>query len=292
MRRFALACLPVLVCLAPIRGQSPAEKKETAEYLRRLQVQDGAFVSAPGARVQSLRATSAALQALKYFGGTARDREACGAFVKKCFDKDSGGFTDQPGTGKPDPVMTAVGLIAVVELKLPAEEYVGPGVAFLGKHARTFEEIRMAAAGLEAVGKRPPQADDWLKMLAEMRNEDGTFGKGQALPRYTGGAVAAELRLGGKVEHRDAILKALKYGQRHDGGYGMEGAKSSDLETTYRVLRCFHMLKEVPDVRRLRAFIGRCRAPEGGGYSVVPGIKASVAGTYFAGSILHWIDGK
>src|SRR5262245_62752730 len=60
----------------------------------------------------------------------------------------------------------------------------------------------------------------------------------------TGGAVVAELRLGRAAENKAAVLKALKEGQRPDGGYGKEGAKGSDLETTYRVLRAFHRSEE------------------------------------------------
>jgi prenyltransferase beta subunit len=289
VRRTALACLAALVWLAPVRGQSPEQKKQTVEYLRNLQVKGGVFVPAARNREQSLRATSAALRALKYFSGEPRDKETCADFVKRCFDKASGGFTDQPGRGKPDVVITAVGLMAVVELKMPREPYVGPAVAYLGKNAKMFEEIRMAAAGLEAVGKRPPQADDWLKKLEGMRNEDGTFDKGLAAPRATGGAVVAELRLGGKVEKKDAILKVLRIGQRIDGAYGKAGATTADLETTYRVMRCYHMLGERPDVGRLRRFIARCRNDDGG-YGLTPGTNSTVAATYFAGIILHWLD--
>ena len=289
MRRTALVCVAALLCLATVRGQSPASKRKTVEYLRDRQVKGGVFVPAARNPVQSLRATTAALRALKYFGGEPADRAACVAFVKGCFDRDSGGFTDQPGKGKPDVITTAVGLMAVVELKMPQEAYVGPAVAFLTRNAKTFEEIRMGAAGLEAVGKRPPQADEWLKTLAAMRNEDGTFDKGLAAARATGSAVAAELRLGGKIGNKEAILKALRIGQRHDGGYGKAGAKTADLETTYRVMRCYHMLGEHPDVGRLRRFVFRCRNVDGG-YGVTPGTNSTVAGTYFAGIILHWLD--
>jgi hypothetical protein len=56
-------------------------------------------------------------------------------------------------------------------------------------------------------------------------------------------------------------------------------------------MRCFHMLGDVPDVKKLRGFIARCRNDDGG-YSVTPGpgAKSSVGGTYFAGIILHWLD--
>jgi prenyltransferase beta subunit len=284
----SLAILVLLTAL-PLQGQTPAEKKETIAYLRSLQTTEGGFAPAKGGK-PSLRATSAAIRALKYQGGEVPDRAAARKFVAACFDKASGGFRDQPG-GKPDVTTTAVGLMAVVELKMPVEDYAGPAMNYLGKHAKTFEEVRIAAAGLEAIGKLPPQADDWLKMLAGMRNKDGTYGKGEDLARATGGAVACQLRLGGKVTERDAILKALKAGQRDDGGYGKAGAKTSDLETTYRVLRTFVMLKDRPGEAKLRGFIARCRNADGG-YGVSPGEKSTVGGTYFASIISHWLESK
>src|SRR5437868_7824835 len=48
-----------------------------------------------------LRATAAALRAIKYFKGEPRDTRANAAFVHNCFDSAGGGFADQPG-GKPD----------------------------------------------------------------------------------------------------------------------------------------------------------------------------------------------
>src|SRR5205823_5941183 len=157
-----------------------------------------------------------------------------------------------------------------VELKVSAEPYADAVVKYLGENARDFEQIRIAAAGLDAVGKRPPQAAAWLEQLARMRNPDGTYGKGDERARATGGAVAAVLRLGGKVEHPDNVIKALKEGQRKDGGFGKEGNDQSDLETSYRVMRTFHMLRATPDAGRMRQFIAACRN-DNGGYGVTPG---------------------
>jgi prenyltransferase beta subunit len=293
VRRTALAALAALALLTPARAQSPEQKKATVEYLRSLQTGQGGFAPAMGQDQPSLRATSSALRALKYFGGEPRDRDACARFVNACFNESMGGFTDRPGEGKPDVALTAVGAMVATELKLPAEKYVGPVVDYLGKHARTFEEIRIAAAGLEAIRRRPLQADHWLKQLERMRDKDGTYGTGTGKPRETGGAVAAELRLGGRLtdDRREAVLKALKAGQRPDGGFGKEGEEASDLESSYRVMRAFHMLKEAPDAKKLRTFVASCRNDDGG-YGVAPGQKSSVSGTYYAGIVLHWLDGK
>lgn len=290
MTRRALAIACVFVCLGPAWGQTPEQKKATVAYLRDLQDRDGGF-RPQASDPPGLRASSGALRALKYFGGEPRDRQACARFVARCFDPGSGGFADQPG-GKPDVPTTAVGLMAVVELQMPREKYVGPAVKYLAEHAKSFEDIRIAAAGLEAVGQRPPEADAWLEQVVKMRNADGTYGKGDGLARDTGGAVVVVLRLGSQVESRERVLEALKAGQRPDGGFGKAGAAGSDLETTYRIMRAFHMLKDKPpDVPALRRFIAKCRT-DSGGHGVVPGQPASVGGTYFASIILHWLDEK
>jgi prenyltransferase beta subunit len=297
MRSLGICLLSVQLLLVPARAQSPEQKRATIEYLRGLQMERSGFLPnrpAPGQEKPtqaSLRATTAALRALKYFGGEARDLPACREFVARCFDAATGGFADVPG-GKPDVMTTAVGLMALVELKMPLEKYITPAVRYLGEHTKGFEDIRIAAAGLEAVSKRPPQAEAWLKQLAAMRNPDGTYGKGAGMARDTGGAVVAVLRLGGQLEHKDNVLEALAKGQRSDGGFGKADAKGSDLETSYRVLRAFHMLKaKPPQVDALKEFIGKCRNADGG-YGVAPGTASSVGGTYFASIILHWLAEK
>ncbi len=291
MRRLILVLVSVGVGCHPAWGQTPEAKQATVAFLQALQRPDGGFLPAPATQQEtrsSLRATSAAVQALHYFGGRPRDQARAAQFARKCFDASSGGFADRPG-GKPDVILTAVGLIAVGKLDLPRQDVVDPAINYLVEHAKTFEEIRMAAAGLEAVGKRSSKNAAWLAQLAKLRNADGTFGKGQGQIRATGSAVAAILRLGGTVEYRDHVLQVLKNGQRPDGGYGKEDMAGSDLETSYRVVRSLVMLKAKPaDVAKLRAFIARCRNADGG-YGVTPGQRSTVAGTYFAGTLLHWL---
>src|SRR5207302_3886157 len=102
----------------------------------------------------SLRATSSAVRTLKYLGSDLPNADKCKKFVAGCFDKDSGGFADTPG-GKADVATTAIGLMAVVELGLPAESYHAAAVRYLSDHAKTFDEIRIAAAGFEAIKAQP-----------------------------------------------------------------------------------------------------------------------------------------
>ena len=241
----------------------------------------------------TLRATSAGIRAIHFWGGDLPDTDAARKFVGQLFDKKSGGFVPSAAAdAKPDVYNTAVGLMAAVELKMPLDDIEKPAIAFLGKHAKNFEEIRIAVAGLEAVGKLPPQGKEWLAQLEKMKNADGTWGKGDGGARDTGGTAVAILRLGGKLGDRDAILKAMRAGQRKDGGFGQAGSETSDLETTYRVMRGFMMLKEKPaDSAKVRAFIASCRGADGG-YGVAPGQPSNVGGTYFAGIMLKWMEEK
>src|SRR5206468_3969656 len=201
--RTGCALLFVFLLCQSAPAQISDEKQATIRFLQDLQTPSGGFLAGPEnpkikrPTVPSLRATNAALRALKYFGGQARDLTASARFVESCYDKSTGGFGDRPGA-QPDAITTAVGIMAVVEAKLSTEPYADAVVKYLGDHAKTFEEVRLAAAGLEAIGKPSPKADDWLKQIAAMQNPDGTFGQGRGAARDTGSAVAAILRRGGK----------------------------------------------------------------------------------------------
>jgi prenyltransferase beta subunit len=286
-----------MILLATLAGathaQSPEPKRATVAWLQELQTPDGGFVPAPvDARLDvnpkgGLRATSSALRAIKYFGGTPRNSQAAAHFVQSCFDAESGGFSDQPG-GKPDVFSTAVGMMAASELKLLTPEITTKSVTFLARNAKEFEDIRIAAAGCEAVGKLPPTAEAWRKSLASKANADGSFGTGTGKARATASTVVTILRLGQKLDKPDAILAWLNAGQNADGGFGKDEVSGSDLETSYRVMRCYHMLKSQPDAAKLRDFIAKCRNSDGG-YGVAPGKPSLVSGTYFAAIILHWL---
>jgi prenyltransferase beta subunit len=295
LHRWVVLVVYFAALASPVRSQTAAEKKATIAYLQGLQAPDGGFLpTTPDPKTDraprsSLRATSSAVRALKYFGGEPSDKAACAKFVASCFDKESGGFTDLVG-GKPDVTSTAIGLMAVVEMKIPSDPYVEPAVKYLSTNAKSFDDIRIAAAGLEAVGKHAKVADDWLEQVTKMANPDGTFGKDAGKTRETGSAVVVILRLGGKVENKANVLKALNAGQRGDGAFGKDGTDKSDLESSYRVMRAFMMLKEKPgDVDALKGYIAKCRNQDGG-FGVAPGQPSTVSATYFASIILHWLE--
>jgi prenyltransferase beta subunit len=297
MRRLLTASALMLIAVSSAGAQTSEQRSAAVAYLRSLQTTEGGFMPATPdkdngyKRQPTLRATSGAIRALKYFGGKAKNPEAAARFVQSCFDKATGGFADVP-EGKPDVTSTAVGLMAVVELQPNADAFAPAALAYLGKNARSFEEIRIAAAGLEAVGKEVPEAKAWLATVAKAANPDGTFGKGAGQARDTGSSVVVVLRLGGKSKSWEGVLKAMRAGQRDDGGFGKAEVGTSDLETCYRVMRAFHMLKERPaDSEKLRTFISKCRNPDGG-YGVEPGKTSAIGSTYYAAILLHWLDEK
>ncbi len=301
MRRIVISVFVLSLCTTLASAQTPEQKKATIKFVQDLQVGDGGFVPAPvdGRLDQnpkgSLRATSSALRALKHFGGAANDKKACEKFVQNCFDAQSGGFCDQPG-GKPDVFTTAVGLMAVGELKLPMKNY-SKAIQFLSESAKDFEDIRIAAAGFEAFenagGGKPKVSDPWLPLVKIYGAGMGKRGAREYAsvlvtverldPRFSGNTPA-------KVTAY--VSEVLDERQNKDGAFGKAETHESDLESSYRVMRGYHMFKSKPaKAEALREFVAKCRNSDGG-YGVQPGKPSQVSGTYFASIILHWLNEK
>ncbi len=293
MRRLFTILGLVVLAMPTLRADDDPGIKQTISYVQKLQTSTGGFLTAvpkPNERVAvTLRATSAGVRALHYLGGAAPSGDAARKFVESCWDDAGGGFADLPG-GKADLFSTAVGLMAVVELKMPREKYESASTKFLSDHAQGFEDIRIAVAGLESIQAKSPKTEAWTAEVRKLQNPDGTFGRGAGRARATGGAVVALLRMGNDVSHRDKILETLNEGQRLNGGFGKEENEvASDMETTYRVMRCYMMLKAQPtNVEGVRSFIAKCRN-EDGGYGVAPGQPSTVNGTYFAAIMRYWL---
>lgn len=293
MLRQFLALLLALAWVAAARAQTAEEKKQTFGYLDRLQTRSGGFLAAQPGGGPSLRATATALRAYRYFGGEVPHKEKVAEYVKGCFDKASGGFTDRPGEGKPDVFLTAAGLMAVVELKLPVEDYLG-ALRFFDENIKNFDELRLAAAATETVRKDMPRNATLKSLIRDMRGSLEVVrekkGGARALARMTGSIVVTLLRLGEKVPNEATMRRVILDGQMRDGGYAKENAEKSDLESTYRVTRALVMLKLRPkQVEAMRSFVAKCRN-EDGGYGLQPGAPSSAAATYFATIVIHWLN--
>jgi len=265
-------------------AQTPAEFAQTAAFAAARQNPDGGFADEPGG-VSTLGATNAAIRVLKHVGGSIPDVLACIRFVKSCRDA-SGGFGSRPG-GKPDSITTAVGLLATGDLHVADEEIVKGAIAYLGEHAKSFEEVRMACAGLEAVPAKAPDFPRWLDQLKGMRNAEGTWGEGPAAAFATGGAAAAILRMGYRLDDPGKIAAVLKAGQREDGAWSKD-AGPTDLGSTYRILRALYMMGETPRVEPLLKYIAARRNADGG-YALQPGGKSSLGASYLATIAIRWL---
>jgi hypothetical protein len=290
-------CSALLLSIWLVGGPAAAQPanpqdRDTVGFVQALRNPDGGYAPAPdrpGTPVRSsLRATTAAIRSLKYLGGELKDATGTKEFIERCFDKTTGGFGDYPGE-PPSVGTTAVAAMAIVDLKVPVEPFRESVVKYLDERTKTIEDMRIAAAAFEALHIRPPKADDWLKQIAADRNPEGTFGTGHGVARATGGAAVLILRLGGTIDRREAVLTALRAGQRTDGGFGSSDRDGSDLESTYRVMRAFVMLKERPaDPEKLRTFAAKCRAATGG-YGPMPGQSPTAGATYYASIVSHWL---
>lgn len=291
MKKLPVVGIALLLVVQAVSAQADIPPQTTVAYLHGLQVADGGFRLSNNVPMRgSLRATLASLRGLKYFHETARKKVACVRFVKKCYDQFSGGFADHPG-GQADVSCTAVGAMALAELGLPLGLYQESVSRYLVNHAKTFEEIRLAAAAFEATGWSSPQFPAWLGQIAALQNKDGTYGEGNNLARMTGSAVVSVLRLGGKIEQRENAVRTLKAGQRNDGGFGKDTVADSDLESCYRVVRAFAMLKERPDSQRCLDFVASCHNQDGG-YGLAPGEPSNATATYYATMLRHWLEEK
>ena len=278
-----LATLWIASGIPTARAQTPEEYARTAAFAAAHQNKDGGFAAKLGGP-SSLGATNSGLRTLRHVGGSVPDILACVKYVKSCVTPE-GGFATTPG-GKAEVNATALGLLAATELKISDTKIIRGAVAYLGRHARTFEEVRMAIAGLEAIGVTSPDVPRWNSQIQGMRNPDGTFGAGPSQAFVTGGAGAAIVRMGLKLDRRDAVVAAIKAGQRPEGGWSKD-AGPPDLASTYRVMRALFMLREKPDVDRLMAFVKRCRKADGS-YSSVPGGEGDLGGTYLGTIITFW----
>jgi hypothetical protein len=284
-------------------AQAPAaatQKKETLKWVIELQDPTGGFYAAakePGSDVKpqpGLRATSAAVRAIKYLGGDIPNKDKHAAFVLKCFDPKTGGFAE-PG-GKPDVTIASIGVMAAAELGIPKEKY-AKAMDYLKENAKTFEDVRIGAAAVEAWGVKdcPFSLKDWARIADDYLRSIKPTATRESLrdgeSRDWGSVAAFNLRLGLLSANTfDDVGGFLGQGQRDDGGWGKRGEKPSDIETTYRVMRAFMLLKEKPkDIPALRKFIESHRNNDGG-YATKPGDKSSVGGVYYAVVVTKWLD--
>ncbi len=299
--RIAFAFLLLIPSFASAQTKEMLEavekKLETLRFIASLETPGGGFAAAPqdpnidAIPQPSLRATSAAVRAWKYIGGEKLpNKEKHAAFVLKCFDPNTGGFAEP--SGKPDVTITSIGVMAAMEFGIPKEKF-AKAMDYLKANAKTFEEVRIAAAAVEAWGVKdcPFKLDEWFKIASlEMAKEELDAKDGGARTAGSVGALVVRLGLILSPKELDLVVPVLHKGQLADGGWNKKGEKASDIETTYRVMRAFMLLHEKPkDVAAVRKFIASHRNKDGGS-ATKPGEKSSMGGTYYAAIITKWLD--
>jgi prenyltransferase beta subunit len=290
-RFFATVVVVFLSVAAQAQNRDVTEHVETLQFiLKHRDKESGAFkVTADGK--PSVRACNGAVKALKYLPVMVEhiDKVKMSAFVLSCYDPQTGGIADAPA-GKPDVGTTSVGVMVAVELGTPKEKF-AKAMDYLKVNAKSFEDVRIAAAAVEAWGVKdcPFDLTPWFEVADE-------FGKMKARDPKDGGArdagslAAFRLRLGKELPDRKSVAEVFKAGQRDDGGWGKAGAAGSDQESTYRVMRACMLMKELPaDAGKLRAFIAKCRNADGGS-GTKPGEASSMSGVYYAAMVGKWLE--
>jgi prenyltransferase beta subunit len=294
----------IVVAVVPgvVLAQQPldtaAQKRQTLSWVLSLQDSNGGFyatVSAmrvPPKQDPSLRATSAAVRTIKHLGGEVPRIVKTRDFVLSCYDPKTGGFAE-PG-GQPDVAMTSTGVMAAVELGIPHDKF-AKAMDYLQQHAKTFEEVRIGAAAVEAWGVKdcPFKLDSWHdvanKYMKAFPTELSIKKMQDGEARDWGSVIAFDLRLG-LAKTTDFQASLLIIGQREDGGWSRTGEKASDLESTYRVMRALMLLKAKPkNPQALRLFVQSHRNKDGG-YGARLAEKSSASGTYYAVMVTRWLD--
>lgn len=271
--------------------------ERTVKWVLAQEAPGGGFYLAPqdpkdDAKPQpSLRATNGAVRALKYLGKDVPNKDRHAAFVLKCYDPKTGAFAE-PG-GEPGVVITASGVMAAMELGVPKEKF-ARAMDYLKANAKTFEEVRLGAAAVEAWGVKdcPFKVSDWFEIAkADFPRMIPHMNDGGARAIASIAAFVRRLDLQKDNDAKPAVVaKLMNDGQLADGGWNRQGEKASDIESTYRVMRAFMLLQEKPkDVEKLRAFIASHRNTDGG-YATKPGDKSSMSGVYYCVIVSKWLD--
>jgi prenyltransferase beta subunit len=283
-RIFASLLSVALLAVAAVAAPPTAEERAASvRFLNSLENPDGGFRAAVADGKSELKNMPAATRGVHHFGGQVAHGRRVAKFVMDHYDAATGSFHETDAS--PDVRTTALGLMTLAELKAPYSEQAPAIARYLERNAHEVPDLYIAEAALEAAGLQPSDPKAWLAPFDATHHADGSYGAGAA---DTGRAVCTYLRLKQPLPDRAGALRSLRAAQNADGGFGASGS-TSDLTTSYPVMRAFSMLKEKPDLARMRGFVERCRNADGG-YGVTPGAPSTVTGTYYASIIQFWAE--
>ena len=285
----AMFALPAAFAQTPEAVEKVEAKLATIRFVNSLyDPATGGFKGTPDGK-PSMRACNGAAKILAIHGQKLPDREKTAAFVLACYDPKTGAFAE-PG-GKPDVAMTSVGVIVAMELGIPKAKY-EKVMEYLPKSIKSFEDARISAAAVEAWGvKDVPEFGKKLLEGVEIVGDGGPPADDDPA-RALGALIAMKLQLNGAMsdEGKKLLIARIDEGQRPDGGWGKLNEKSSDLDSTYRVMRAFLLMKQKPaKLDIVKAFVEKCRNKDGGS-GVKPGEPSSMSGAYYSSTITKWME--
>ena len=302
IRLFFLILLPLSASERGLGGEVSADSKATIQFLERLRDQESGAFKQTAKDKPSLRATNGAVKALKALGQKVTDIEKIQKFVLGCYDAKTGAFAEPDG--KPDATITSIGIIVACEVGIDHEDIL-KAMDYVQEKAASFEEVRIAAAAVEAWGAMGIATKELQAALKNAVAADGEKidpfdvelaknGMARELASY----LVTMARINPKYFTglpgdglADLYFRInLSPGQRTDGGWSKKGEKASDIESTYRVMRAFKMLDAKPkDIPQLRKFLASHRNQDGGS-ATKPGEVSSASGTYYSVIVSKWLD--
>jgi prenyltransferase beta subunit/ankyrin repeat protein len=259
--------------------------KRTVSFLRGLKNDDGGYSDQISNSNSSLLSTLSAIKALRLLDAAPDDPYATLDYVNRCFDEASSGFSDRPG-GEPTALSTAVALIALCDIGAwkTFKKRTEPSMRFMTETSRSPLDHFITIAAYDE-GKIPaPAPASAVAFFRNQRQEDGTFGLSASVNAMACGAL---LRAGETLKDTELLVERLLGAQRTDGGFSDDDS-SSDLMTTYFIMRTLNLLNTSPDIDKLKDFITPMQV-EGGGYRMNHGVTAAVGPTYQAISILRYM---
>ncbi len=273
--------LPLSASEKGMGGDISADNKATIQFLESLRDNETGAFKQTAKDKSSLRATNGAVKSLKVLGQKPTDIEKIQKFILGCYDPKTGAFAEPDG--KPDATITSIGIIVACEVGIDKKEF-PKAMDYLLENAKTFEEVRIGAAAVEAWGRDGLKLDGFLAITNKVQN--GAARAGAAI-------AVTQLRLGQSIPSEAMrIIKSdvLIPGQCDDGGWRKIDEKASDIESTYRVMRAFKMLDAKPkDIPQLRKFLESHRNNDGGS-ATKPGDPSTTSGTYYRVIVSKWLD--
>lgn len=258
------------------------EHEKIIKYLNNLQTDEGGYSDSVNSSA-SLQSTLSVLKSLEYFGISPQNPDNILTWIKSHYDINTGGFTD-PSTKNLSVLSSAVGMLILHQIGATEffNECMPKVLNYMDLNATSREEHFMLIGFIEEckISFHPKQSIEFFK---RMEDESGAFG-----PSVLNTAIAASalLRIGETLKNLDNIKSILLSSQQKDGGFA-DTPGTSDLWTSYCVMRTLDLVKTSPDTINLQAWIlSRYLSQEGFALS---GSDLSANIAYQCLSILNWI---